>query len=368
MGQELNSAHNEALYWYWFVNIAGIGRKTQGYLLERFSAPQKLFEAKEEEVRDILKPKALESFVASRDMKKMESRYKQLKERGITFVWSQHECYPKRLKHLYDYPYGIYYKGSLPDEGQPSIAIVGARNASLYGKEMSMYFAKELTKRGFSIISGLARGIDECAHTGALKAGGYTLGILGCGINICYPKENYEIYRSMEKKGGIISEFPLNTSPHAGLFPMRNRLIAAMADGILVVEAKEKSGSLITVDQGLELGRDIFALPGKPFDELCKGCNDLIKNGAKMVTDVEDIVEEYQNNYKILDNFQTENKNLLVKKEKIVYSVLRLEPKYIDNIIEETQLPIAEVMNVLMNLEIKGYVKQAKRNYYSVNL
>ena len=363
-----DSYEEEAVYWFWLVNIPGVGRKLQSYLLERFHTPQELFRAKEEEVSEILKPKALESFCNSRDKNKICNQYNDLRERGITFLWSEHEEYPKRLKHLYDYPYGIYCKGMLPPPQKPSIAIVGARNASLYGKEMAMYMAKELAKRGFSVISGLARGIDECAHVGALKENGYTLGILGCGINICYPKENYDIFRRMEREGGIMSEYPLNTSPHAGLFPMRNRLIAAMADGILVVEAKAKSGSLITVDQGLELGRDIFALPGKPFDELCKGCNDLIKSGAKMVTDVEDIVEEYQNNYVFSENFQTENKNPLVKKEKMVYSVLRLEPKYIDTIIEETQLPVSEVMTLLMSLEMKGYIKQAKRNYYSVNL
>jgi DNA processing protein len=219
-----------------------------------------------------------------------------------------------------------------------------------------------------AVISGLAYGVDGYAHRGALEAGGATVGILGCGINICYPKENYKIFQQMEQRGGILSEYGLDVAPRAGFFPLRNRLIAAMSDGILVTQARVKSGSLITVDQGLEQGKDIFAIPGRIGDVLSEGCNRLIRDGAVMVTKVEDILTEWGQPESGECEFLMHRDNGLVKMEKMVYSVLGLEPKYIDTIMGETQLSIAELMPVLMRLERAGYIKQGLNHHYSIVL
>ena len=194
MMQQNEKWQDDAWYWYWLVNIAGVGRKWQQRLLAYFQTPKAIFMAKETEFDKLLKPNMKQNLLTSRKEEEIKKRYEELKARNIQFLWPGHEEYPEKLLHLYDYPYGIYVKGKLPPKNQPAIAIVGARNATLYGKETANYMAQELAVRGCTVISGLARGIDGCAHTGALQKGGYTLGILGCGINICYPKENYEIF------------------------------------------------------------------------------------------------------------------------------------------------------------------------------
>ena len=240
---------------------------------------------------------------------------------------------------------------------------------------MARFFGKELSKCGIGIISGLARGIDGMAHAGALEVEGYTLGVLGCGIDRIYPEENYRLFVQMEKSGGILSESNLGVLPVPGLFPQRNRLIAGLSDGILVVEAMEKSGTFITVDQGLEQGREIFALPGRITDKTSAGCNNLIKLGAHMITEVEDILEILQINRKNvhktgkINDFTAEvNKMSLAPLEKMVYSCLRIEPKYLDDIILETKITPQEVCATLNRLSVRGAVVETAKNYYAVKL
>ena len=280
------------------------------------------------------------------------------------------------IKNIPDAPYGLYYKGSLPDDNKKSIAIIGSRNSTNYGRQMAKVFARELAGNDIIIISGLARGVDGMAHRGAVEAGGYTLGVLGCGIDIVYPQENYELFLEMEKNGGIISESNIGVKPYSSLFPQRNRIISGMADGILVVEAREKSGTFITVDQGLEQGKEIFAIPGRIIDDNSKGCNNLIKLGAHFVTDVSDILEvlgvaDYtvdmnKKEIKICKN--TRVKNLLAPTEKMVYSVLSVEPKYIDDIIAETMIAPQEVCMYLNKMEMMGIIDEPSRNFYSLIL
>jgi DNA processing protein len=358
----------EELYWYWLCNVEGVGVSTITKLLSAFGTPQDIYHAGDTALEPYLTAKQLEGYRFSRDMDRIKRELERLRSKQIRFCWRDHPMYPSRLKTLYDAPYGVYLKGILPPPEQRSIAIVGARKSDYYGNEMAVYFARELAKRGMAVISGLAYGVDGYAHRGALEAGGATVGILGCGINICYPKENYKIFQQMEQRGGILSEYGLDVAPRAGFFPLRNRLIAAMSDGILVTQARVKSGSLITVDQGLEQGKDIFAIPGRIGDVLSEGCNRLIRDGAVMVTKVEDILTEWGQPESGECEFLMHRDNGLVKMEKMVYSVLGLEPKYIDTIMGETQLSIAELMPVLMRLERAGYIKQGLNHHYSIVL
>lgn len=358
------------LYWLWFHSLKGFGLKTQNKLLTQGYHPKDIFHMSMKKAESLFTAKQLDAWSTGKTMEQSKKMMERLQKSNVRFVHREHSEYPQRLLQLPDPPVALYLKGRFPKHNQRCVAVIGARKADYYGLDMARYFSRELAQRGVAIISGLAYGVDGISHQGALDGNGYTLGILGCGVNICYPKEHYKLYRKIEETGGIVSEYGLDTPPKAGLFPLRNRLIAAMSDAILVTQARVRSGTLITVDQGLDLGRDIYAIPGRIGDELCEGCNDLIRSGAKMITRVDDILEEWG----VLDHepeqfviHKTMDKNnVLAKADKIVYSVLRLEPKYIDIIIEETRLPIAQLIPILMRLEKEGYIKQIRQNYYSV--
>ncbi len=372
--------NNEDLYWYWLCNIPRLGRKLIGKLLEEYGTPKVIFYENDNDIYNFVKMNNgrlhLEDYSSSKNEESIIYSYERLKSLGVSFIHPCHKDYPDRLKNIPDAPYGLYVKGSLPDNESKSVAIIGSRNSTHYGREMGRVFGRELAKCGIVVVSGLARGIDGMAHRGAIEAGSYTLGILGCGIDVVYPQENYELFIEMEKTGGIISESNIGVKPDVRLFPQRNRLISGMADGILVIEAKEKSGTFITVDQGLEQGREIFALPGRILDENSRGCNNLIKMGAHLVTDVSDIIEilcgRSFDDKEVLEPVEMRNvqyvKNLLAPTEKMVYSVLSVEPKYIDDIITEIKLSPDEVCMHLNKLFMAGYIDEPARNYYSVRL
>lgn len=200
-------------------------------------------------------------------------------------------AYPSALMQIRNAPKKLYVRGELPSEHLPAVAIIGARGCSCYGREMAAWFAKELALAGVQIISGMARGVDGTAQMAALQAGGKSFGVLGCGTDVCYPKENYRLYEQLLEKGGVLSEHPLGTPPIAGHFPGRNRIISALSDCVLVIEAKEKSGSLITVDFALEQGKDVYALPGRLTDALSGGCNRLLCQGAGLAAKPDFILE-----------------------------------------------------------------------------
>ena len=214
-----------------------------------------------------------------------------LEESGIRFVMVDDPEYPQRLLRMEDPPFGLYCRGRLPSDFHPSVGIVGTRMASPYGRDQARIFARELAAGGVQIISGMARGIDGIAGRGALDAGGDTFAVLGCGVDICYPRENLDLYGTLCEKGGVLSEYPPGTQPQARLFPPRNRIISGLSDVVLVIEAREKSGTLITVDRALEYGIDVFALPGRVSDRNSAGCNNLIRQGAGIATCPGDILE-----------------------------------------------------------------------------
>lgn len=287
-----------------------------------------------------------------------------MQKQNISYISEKNQAYPEKLRHIYKPPKGLHVRGSLPGADCLAIAVIGARECSFYGKETAFYFARELARSGVLIISGLARGIDAAAHRGALDGGGETYGVLGCGIDICYPKENAELYAQVEKRGGILSEYGLGEPPLAGYFPLRNRIISGLSEGILVIEARERSGSLITVEHGLEQGKDIFVLPGRICDDLSKGCNRLLKAGAIPVTEPSDILQYYGLSADKSSRQLKKNNNLLEKEEKMVYSKVCLVPKHINQVAEECGLPVLEVMQNLISLELKGYIKQPFKGYY----
>lgn len=356
-------------YWFWLDNLPGIGRVKRRRLLDCFGTAQAVFEAKCKDLQRIaeLRETDIAMLLDEKRREEVSENYKRLLRRGIRFLLREDAQYPEKLRYIYDSPDVLYVRGRLPDCTKKAVAIVGARNCTAYGMEMAEYFGRELAAGGVEIISGLARGIDSAAHRGAIAAG-LTYGVLGCGIDRCYPPENLELFMEMEQKGGIISEFGIGVLPKAGNFPMRNRIISGLADGVLIIEAREKSGSLITAQLGLEQGKDIFALPGRGCDELNRGCNQLIKQGAFLADSPKDILEFYDLELKKVWKENEKNKKFLDLNWEMVYSGLSLEPKHISQIMEETKLSLTETMEALLSLEMRGYIKKVNRNYYvSIN-
>lgn len=354
-------------YWYWICNIKTIGTKKIALLSKYFQTPKGIYYASENELKSIpgLTAEEINEILLSKDKNRVIETYAKLIDKGIYFVTTEDCNYPKHLRNIYNPPSCLYVKGSLPSNEQKMIAIVGARNCSDYGRSMAEHFAMELAGHGFAVVSGLAAGVDSYAHKGALKARGKTYGVLGSGVDICYPIENFNLYMQMQESGGILSEYGPGSSPKTYNFPMRNRIISGMSDGVLIIEAKEKSGSLITVDYGLEQGKNIYSLPGRVFDSLSMGCNNLIKQGAKLVTNVNDILEDFNLNCENSNKELKKNDKLLETREKIVYACLSFIPKHINDIACETGIGIGELASILLSLELKNYIMQIRKNYYT---
>lgn len=360
-------------YLFWLSQIPGIGAVTIRKLQLKFEHYQGVYEAaaanniEENELSQELRLKKgqWKSICAAvGQLAECKNMIRDLQNRNISFISHLDPKYPKHLLEIPDFPVGLYVRGRLPNEEKPSVAIVGARNCSAYGEQIAEKFARMLSEEDVQIISGLALGIDGAAHRGALQGNKDTYAVLGSGVNICYPSANYKLYEAMMKDGGIISEFPMDTKPSPGNFPMRNRIISGLADAILVVEAKERSGSLITAELGLEQGREIFAVPGRVTDYLSAGCNSLIKQGAHLANSPNDILEYLGVKCRKELIIHEKNTNGLAKREKIVYSSIDFKPKHLDQIVAESGLSITECMGILMELELGGYIFRTGNHYY----
>lgn len=283
---------------------------------------------------------------------------------GIRYITKTDKAFPARLLELPDCPDGIYVRGELPDPEKKTVAIVGARMCTPYGRAAAAHFARVLAANDVQIISGLALGIDGAAHEGALRAGGKTFGVLAGGVDICYPRGNIELYEQMRVCGGLISEQECGHPPLPGLFPKRNRIISVLADLVLVVEARSRSGSLITADFAAEQGRDLFAVPGRLEDELSRGCNELIAQGAGLAISPERMLEIMGKTIKKSDNSKRNKENVLAREEDLVYSCLSLQPKALEEISRETRLSIEAVVETVMLLRLRGLVKEIGRNRF----
>ncbi len=283
----------EKAYQYWLHNLPGIGDRTIEKLLCRFGSAKGIYRADPGAFRQAVgerRAAAAAKFTAAWDV---EKNYQDLLRRGISFLTKEDEQYPKRLKKVEHPPYALYYLGALLSEQSPSAAVVGARECSEYGSSMARAFAGTMAGAGVAIVSGMARGIDGIGQEAALAAGGSTYAVLGSGVDVCYPESNRALYRRiLASGGGIISPFPPGTQPLRQNFPARNRIVAGLSDVLLVVEARLKSGTWITVDMALDQGKSVYAIPGRLTDRLSDGCNLLIRQGAGIALSPEDILAE----------------------------------------------------------------------------
>jgi DNA processing protein len=369
-------------YWVALKWVEGVGNVGFKALLEAFGTPQKVFEAPLSMIKAVpgIGDKTAPQIKSFKDWKKVEKELEFADRTCVSIVTSQDPLYPSQLLSTYDYPAFLYVKGHLKED-DVNVAVVGSRTASTYGKFTTERLCRELVLRGITVISGLARGIDSAAHRGALSGKGRTIAVLGCGLDVVYPPENEKLFTEISLQGALISEFPFGTPPNAPNFPARNRIISGISLGVVVVEASEKSGSLITARIALEQGREVFAVPGSIDSSGSRGTNKLIKQGAKLIENVEDILEEIlpqvtrapkvvkpDQREKQPDDRQkilTSSPDLVLKEtEKTVWQVLSQKPVHIDQIITSTGLTAHEVLVILLNLELQGLIEQKPGKTY----
>lgn len=281
-------------YWIWLASVEGLGPVKKFALLNKFETAKRIYNATEKEILKVdgMSDKIVQNMQKAKDAKLLEKYEKYILKNDIKIINISDDNYPAKLKNIYAPPITIFAKGDISLLNSKSIAIVGSREPSKYGIYVAEKFSKELSKEGITIVSGLARGIDTFAHVGALSSFGKTVAVLGSGIDVVYPKENAKYYREISERGLIISEYIVGTAPESKNFPQRNRIISGLSDGVLVVEARKNSGTMITTDFALEQGKELYVIPGNITSNLSAGTNNLIKEGAKLVTDVYEILED----------------------------------------------------------------------------
>ena len=358
---------DEVRHWLELSLIPGIGPKTFFRLLDHFGSAKAPLEASPSELRHVPELRqALAEAVARGCKGELDKTLKLIEKHGVIVITFNDPAYPERLKHIHDPPPLLYVKGDiLPADGN-SVSIVGSRRATHYGKSVAGKLAGDLARMGITIVSGLAYGVDTAAHKGALAAGGRTIAVLGCGVDVVYPKANSKIYQRIPDSGALISEFPMGLQPDPGLFPVRNRIVSGLSLGTLVIEAPRKSGALITARHALDQGREVFAVPGNIFSPYGEGCHQLIKDGAKLVENVYDIICEIEAGLVEIEIRAEDNgpdepdgpKPAMSPDEKRVFNFLSMAPSHIDDITEECGLTASRAASALMTLELKGLIRQ----------
>ena len=347
----------------------GIAARLSARLLREFGSPDGVFHASLTRLESCNLPAPVaQAIFKKQNFWRAEKELDAARRVGCKLVnWTEPE-YPQSLLQIYDPPVVLYVRGDVSILNGPSLAIVGTRRPTVYGTQMADRMGRDLASRGLAIVSGLARGVDAIAHQGATAVGGRAIGVLGTGIDVCYPKENKKLYEKVLERGAIISEFPIGSHPAPVNFPVRNRIIAGMPIGVIIVEGKQYSGSLITARLAMEFGREVFGVPGNVTQDVSFAPNLLIKQGAKLVTNAEDVIEELPTPVRAalvqIEAVESEQRNLLVAdglspSEKKIYELLSAEEsRPIDSLVEASGLNSSEVLATLFTLEIKGIVRQ----------
>lgn len=357
---------NHLQAWIRLNIVEGISIARKLELLRQANTPEKLFLLDRNELGRLgLKPDQTELFLNPDKMQESVIMSEQSEKKGIRIVPIDDQEYPEFLRYIHDPPLVLYVKGKIPSG--LCMAVVGSRKASGYGTDTAFRLSSDLAKEGIIVVSGMARGIDTAAHTGALHAEGQTIAVLGCGPDIAYPPENRGLMERIANHGAVISEYPPGVVPQTYHFPVRNRIISGISMGVLVVEASHKSGSLITAQAALDQGRDVFAVPGNINHYNSMGTNKLIKEGAKLVLNAEDILEEIPWRLETVTmSGKGEKPNKLSNEENRVIQILRNEDLYDDQIAEKSTLPVYTLLTVLLKLELKGLIRKDLTGRYAI--
>lgn len=282
----------EKMYACWLCNFPDIGNKQMHRLSEICGGPEGIYFAGQDTWGQVLTPKQTASLKRYTADWRPQEEYCKMREQGVELVLFSQEDYPQRLKHIPDAPFGLFVKGRLPGEDVPAVAVIGARECSEYGKYVARQLGAALGRQGVAVISGMAKGIDGISQEAAMEANGRSVAVLGSGVDVCYPAQNKGLYKRLMETGAVISSYPIGTPAYPRNFPARNRIVSGLADVVVVIEARAKSGTLITVDMALEQGREVYVVPGRVTDRLSEGCNRLIKQGAGVLLGPEEFVAE----------------------------------------------------------------------------
>jgi DNA processing protein len=349
---------DELKYWVAFSGIPGIGRVRIYQLKEHFGSLQDAWKAPEGKLRQAgLDSRSTDAVVALRPRTSVDAEMQKLERHRVNPLICEDPNYPPRLREIYDYPPVLYVRGSLPAEDEPCLAIVGTRRPTVYGRQVTEEIVTDLARSGITIISGLARGIDAVAHRAALDAGGKTVAVFGSGLDIVYPGENAKLAQAIVEHGALVSEYPLGVKPKPENFPLRNRIMSGLSLGVLVVEAGERSGALITARQALEQDREVFAVPGSILSPASQGTNRLIQEGAKLVRNYVDILQEL-NLTIVVQQAEIKEFSPANEAESAILKLLSSEPNHIDEICRQSGLTVPEVSSTLAMLELKGIARQ----------
>lgn len=360
-------------YLIWLSGVKHLGGIRIKRLVDHFGSAKSVWEAGGEDLKRVkgIDRGLCRAIASSRNEERLERSMDNLRKHNISTIPLSSKQYPDLLREIYNPPCLLYAKGDSDVLKGNCIAIVGSRNASYYGKKIAFKLAEQLARIGLIIVSGLARGIDSYAHKGALAVGGTTIAVMGNGLDVVYPRENFQLMKEISKNGLLLSEYPPGTSPLRGNFPARNRLISGLSLGVVVVEASERSGALITADFALEQNREVFAVPGNINSAMSAGTNNLIKQGAKIVNHVEDILEEFPAIVLRGDirkeNASGLNKNVTAKTETEVLGLIGAQPIHIEELLVESSLKINELNAQLTYLEVEGYIQRLPGNYFVIN-
>ena len=362
--------------WLVLRAIEGVGDATLLKLLDIFGNPDAVLCASEDDLihGGCLQPlaRAIRRGLTSEANHRIDQELRALKRLGVNVISYLDERYPARLRMIEDPPAILYVSGGFDACDEHAIAIVGARRASHEGRLVTEELSRDLALAGFTVVSGLARGVDAAAHRGALSVNGRTLAVLGCGIDRTYPIEHATLRREIERHGAVISELPLGAPPHSYHFPRRNRLISGLSHGVVVTEAALNSGSLITASLAADQGREVFALPGFVKSDTSRGPNGLIKEGAKLVESADDVItellpqldESFRTKVRNRDSYVPNSPRRFGKEETLVYDALSYEPQQMDSVIEKTGLSVSAVATVLLTLELRNCVRQLPGHLY----
>lgn len=380
----------DELYHLWTGTCPEISGKSFDMICDYFGGIEAVFNESDEKLQEVLKPAHFRQLNIYRRENLIKGFAEELRRKEIGFTYPGHELYPERLLHIPDRPRLLFIRGRAGVlealNEHPSLAVVGSRMATNYGISMCRRIVNEVANEGIAIISGMAAGIDGVAHGTVLDhhdkvinssmelpdSGALTVGVLGCGIDKIYPAENRRLFDRMYKHGVILSEYPPGTEPMKHHFPLRNRIISGLSDGVLVVEAKVKSGSLITADQALEQGKDVYAIPGRATDTGSLGCINLIKQGAACVTGAEDIIENMAGENKLLAGFFEKDNAVktvgegLTEDEKRLLSFIKQEPVHMEELCAGTGFATGKLLDLVYGLESRGIIMNVSGGYYTL--
>lgn len=359
------------IYACWLDTIYWLAGGTKYKLLEAAGTAQDVYRMSEQHITAVAGEKACERFIQHKRRYSPQKVWNYVIGSGMRYTYCLEPDFPQKFVDIPDPPFGIFYKGRLPDGCVPAVALIGSRKCSEYGTYMAEMFAAGFASAGVDVISGMALGIDGISQRAALKAGGSSFAVLGCGVDVVYPKENEPLYRQLQEKGGVLSEYPPQMKPRPALFPPRNRIISALADVVVVVEASEKSGTLITVDMALEQGKEVYALPGRCTDALSMGCNRLLQQGAMIAVSPDDIISDMHWEHQTSWHGSTERKladRKISEPAKEIYAVLANLPVTQEEIVarlreNRSTLSVPQICQGLVELELKGLAASQNRQY-----